>query len=255
VSGHADLVERTRDPVPSSQVDALLATLLGDQGDRDSRLDRFCVSCRESLGVRAAVLTVAGRGEPPLVVAATDEPALRLQALELALGEGPSVDAQRLGGPVLVSDLRSKRRMTRWPHYSSDAAAAPWRAQFAYPLQIGAIRLGVLTLYDDRPVPLGDRQRSEALIYAEAATILLLHLQDVAGDGDGMPVEVERSFSSTAELHQATGMVAVQAAVGLAEALLLVRARAFSSGRTPLEVARDVLAGSLNFRHEDSHDG
>ena len=46
-------------------------------------------------------------------------------------------------------------------------------------------------------------------------------------------------------MHQATGYVSVRASVGIDEALLLLRARAYASGRPLLEVARDVLAGRL----------
>lgn len=42
-------------------------------------------------------------------------------------------------------------------------------------------------------------------------------------------------------------MVAVQADVGLTEALLLIRARAFAEGRSMMDVALDVVARRLRF--------
>jgi hypothetical protein len=41
----------------------------------------------------------------------------------------------------------------------------------------------------------------------------------------------------------------VQAAVGLAEALVLLRARAFADQRPIGDLARDVLAGTADFRN------
>jgi AmiR/NasT family two-component response regulator len=57
-----------------------------------------------------------------------------------------------------------------------------------------------------------------------------------------------------AEVHQATGVVSVQARVRLAEALVLLRARAFADDRPLGELARDVLAGTVDFCEvDDTH--
>jgi AmiR/NasT family two-component response regulator len=54
-----------------------------------------------------------------------------------------------------------------------------------------------------------------------------------------------------AEVHQATGVVSVQAAVGLAEALVLLRARAYADERPLGDLARAVLTGTVSFRNND----
>ena len=59
-----------------------------------------------------------------------------------------------------------------------------------------------------------------------------------------------------AEVHQAAGMVSVQAGVSLGEALVLLRARAFASERAVVELARDVLARVVTLAPErDDGDG
>jgi AmiR/NasT family two-component response regulator len=55
-------------------------------------------------------------------------------------------------------------------------------------------------------------------------------------------------------IHQATGMISVQAGVSLSEALLLLRARAYSLERPLVDVAQDVLNGHLSFDPQDEHD-
>jgi hypothetical protein len=202
------------------------------------------------MAVAAVALTVAGRDDQQLVVAATDEWSRRLQTLEMALGEGPGVDAEQGGGPVLVTDLDAFRPAARWPLYHAGAAESPYRAQYAFALHVGAIRLGVLTLYRERAGPLEEPELATALLHAEAATILLLHLQDVSDDGVGLHADLDISFGSAAELHQATGMIAVQAGVSMSEALLLLRGHAFGADRSPLDVANDVLTRTLHFREE-----
>jgi hypothetical protein len=46
-------------------------------------------------------------------------------------------------------------------------------------------------------------------------------------------------------------VVSVQAAVGLAEALVLLRARAYADERPLGDLARDVLTGTVSFRNND----
>jgi hypothetical protein len=109
---------------------------------------------------------------------------------------------------------------------------------------VGAIRVGVLDLYRDRVGVLSDDELAEALSFADAATTLLLQMQ-AAPDGrelGSIPVIEDR-----AEVHQATGMVAVQAGVTLAQALALLRARAFAAERPIVALAQEVISGVVRF--------
>lgn len=99
---------------------------------------------------------------------------------------------------------------------------------------------------------MSDPNLREALVYADAATSVLLALQGRSPRDGDLHSDLDRTHD-LAEVHQATGMIAVQAAVGLTGALLL-RARAFSSERTLLDVAIDVVARTLRFGPEDAHD-
>lgn len=49
------------------------------------------------------------------------------------------------------------------------------------------------------------------------------------------------------EIHQATGMVAVQLSIGLDDALARLQAHAFAEDRTLSSVAADVVARRLRF--------
>jgi AmiR/NasT family two-component response regulator len=45
-------------------------------------------------------------------------------------------------------------------------------------------------------------------------------------------------------------MIMVQLGVGAEEAVLLLRARAFAQGRTTTEIARAIIARTMDIRHE-----
>jgi hypothetical protein len=111
----------------------------------------------------------------------TDEVSEQLAELHLTLGERPCLDAAASGGPVLASDLAGGESGRRWRVFALAARQAGAAAIFAFPLQIGAIRAGVLGLYRERPGPLTAFQLDDALIFADTATVLLLDAQDQAG--------------------------------------------------------------------------
>ena len=139
--------------------------------------------------------------------------------------------------------------MSRWPGFAAAALEAGIAATFAFPLQVGAIRLGVLDFYRDTTGFLASSDLATALDFAAAATTLVLDLQDGTTPGQLHP-QLADAAESHREIHQATGMITVQAAVGMTEALLLLRARAYAQDRSLRDLAKDVVARSVTFRTE-----
>jgi hypothetical protein len=201
-----------------------------------------CAGALPVKGVGLALMTERG---PAGTVAATDGAALTLEDLQFTLGEGPCIDASQSGRPVLQPDL-AVTGPGRWPAFADGALNAGVAAVFAFPLRVGAIRVGVLDLYRETPGSLFPRELREALWFADAATLLLLYLQTRSA-GDEFSAAAVTVLDDRAEVHQATGVVSVQARVGLAEALVLLRARAYAEQRPVSDVARDALAGRADF--------
>jgi hypothetical protein len=180
------------------------------------------------------------------VIAASDRSARLVEDLQFTLGEGPCLDASRSRVPVLLPDL-ARTAASRWPGFGPAALDAGIAAIFALPVQVGAIRLGVLDLYRNISGPLEDDDLAQALAYADAALVTLLHLQDQVSPDSDLHPQVSQPLDDRAEIHQATGVISVQASITLIEALLLLRAHAYSADRPILEVARDVMAKALRF--------
>ena len=209
------------------------------------RLVSACARALPVTGVGLVLMTDAG---PAGMVAVTDGAAAVMEELQFTLGEGPCVEASRTGRPVLVPDL-GRSGPGRWPGFSAGALPAGICAVFAFPLRVGRIRVGVLDLYRDRVGVLSGDELGEALSFADAATAVLLHLQ-AEGPRDGAEVGSIPVLEDRAEVHQATGMVSVHAGVTLAQALMLLRARAFATDRPILTLSRDVLAGVVSFTRD-----
>lgn len=209
------------------------------------------LACANAVPVTGASMVLMNAAGPGEVVAATKGPARTMEELQFTLGEGPGVESSRTGRPVLEPYLASTGPR-KWPAFASGAAEAGIGAVFALPLRVGAIRLGVLGLYRGKPGGLSTAALAEALSFADAATVIMLHLQSQARpDADNVVGIGTHLFEDRAEVHQATGFIAERAGLSLTDALVLLRARAYASGRSVPDLARDVLSGVVQFTQDE----
>ena len=220
-----------------------------DEGAERSRY--ICQLCARLLGVNGAGISMVTATGNRGVVCATDEVSARIEDLQFTLGEGACVEAVTGGVPVMVNDLHQSGDMAveRWPAFREGAAAAGARALFALPLRIAGISVGALDLYRDRPGNLTTGQFSAALMAAEAAAAAILQLG--TGYADSFADDADGRSAYQMEVHQASGMVKVQAGVTIEEAFLMLRAHAFASGRPIADVAKDVVERRLRLTVED----
>jgi hypothetical protein len=211
--------------------------------------DGPAVSLRGLCTVAARVVDVAGAGvvlDDPVhrqPLCSSDAVTFRILDLCLTLGEGPGLDAHLGGLPVAEPDLAFPSR-ARWPSFSPPALSAGAVALFAFPLHVGAVRIGSLTFRRARPGALSDDQYADALTMS--SVVVHAVLADQAGAPPGaLASELTALTNSRAEVHQACGMVSVQLAVSLSEASVRLRAHAYVEGRPLAEVARDVVGRRL----------
>lgn len=210
----------------------------------------ICQLCSRLLGVNGAGISMVTATGNRGVVCATDEVSARIEDLQFTLGEGVCVEAVTSGVPVMVADLHGPDAAgtARWPAFMEGAAAAGVRAVFALPLRVGVVSVGALDLYRDVPGALTADQLSAALTAADAAAALL---QLDTGSASSFADNTVGRAAYQLQVHQASGMVMVQAGVTIEEAFLLLRAHAFAVGRPVADVARDVVERRLRFPVED----
>ena len=217
----------------------------GGDGGTVGLLARVCEAAVQTLSASGAGVTVmtddGGRG----VGAASDPRCERLEELQFTLGEGPCVDAYASRRPVLVPDI-ADGAMTRWPAYAPAVHAHGVRAVFAFPLQVGAARLGVLDVFRDGAAALTADELWHAVLLADATVGALLDQHDHDGTEAGGE-DLDEVVEDRAELFQAQGMVMVQLGVSIGEAMARMRAYAYAQDRRLSEVARDIVARRLRF--------
>jgi len=213
-------------------------------------LRQLCGATVRALSASGAGVSVLAEDGARGVAAASDPASERIEELQFVLGEGPCTDAFASRRPVLVPDL-TDGAARRWPAYTPAAHDEGVRAVFAFPLQVGAARLGVLDVFRARPGPLSGEQLRQAFTFADLAVRALLDAQDDAIPGsaaDGLDAAIEHS----PELFQAQGMVMVQLGVSLAEALVRIRAYTYAENLRLDDVARDIVARRLRFDPDHS---
>jgi GAF domain-containing protein len=226
---------------------AILARLVGSEV-RELETKRLCAVCAEVTGMSGAGIMLMCDDLPRGSVCTTNAVSALIEELQFGLGEGPCVDAFHHERPVLEPDLASPV-VLRWIAFSGPAVTAGVRAVFGFPLQIGAVRLGALNLYCDRPGRLTDEQHADALVMADVAARAVLALQAGAPPGK-LAEELSAGADFHSVVHQASGMVAAQLDVNVAHALIRLRAYAFGNDRPLSEVAKAVVARTLRFDAE-----
>lgn len=163
-----------------------------------------------------------------------------IEELQYTLGEGPCVEAYQQNRVVAEPDLADPVA-DRWPAFTPAALDAGVRAVFGFPLRAGAVRLGALNLYRGRSGALSGDQQGDALVVAEVAARWVLEAQAGALAGT-VAVEVEAGADFHLVVHNAAGMVSVQEGISVTEALIRLRAFAFSHDRLVGDVAGDIVA-------------
>ena len=195
------------------------------------------------MGVTGAGVMLMSGDIPRGSLCTTDEVSHLIEELQYTLGEGPCVDAYHGDDVVTEPDLADPLTR-RWPAFTAPALQAGVRAVFGFPLRFGTVRLGAVDFYRDRPGPLSDGQHADALVLADVTARLVLEAQAGAPPGT-VADELEAGADFHFAVHNAAGMISVQLEISITEALIRLRAHAFSSDRPIADVAQDVIARRL----------
>ena len=202
----------------------------------------LCRAAVRSLRVDGAGVTMTSGLVAHEPLYASDALSTRLEELQFTMGEGPAVEDFAFGSPMLIPDLDAAA--ARWPGFAPAAVAAGARAMFALPLQAGAIRVGVLSLYRAQPGPLTPTELADVLVFADVALHMVLDsAAGITGSTEYRPLE--GLSDERAEVYQAIGMISVQLGVDLEEAFVRLRAHAFAGGAALGDTANDVVNRKL----------
>jgi hypothetical protein len=229
-----------------SDDDVLLETFLSVTDDLVTGLDvnaylrRLTVRAAELLDVRAVAVLYA-REDVLAVAASSCRLGHLLARYEVALREGPGVDAFRAGAPVECLELSAEK--PRWPRLAPAAVHVGLAAAHAVPCRRRGDVLGVLTMYATRTGPLTTAvaELSRALANAVSIGMTACREQELAVRTD----QLQHALHSRVVIEQAKGVLSERTHTSMSEALELLRGHARSHNAKLHDVARQVLSGTL----------
>lgn len=212
------------------------------QHDRSTAWPTFIEAIASAIGRESAGVTLIGRDGAESFVAASDQIARIAHDVEFVTGEGPAHDVVATRNTVHVEgdDL-----LMRWPRYGAIAVENGVRSVISHPLrQEPGGCIGALSVFDATPV-IAPGIAAALVRVADALTHTVLNVPGTVADDEIPAVAMFDEADFLAIVHQAAGVVSVQLSCKTADAVALLRARAFSDG-LPLErLARRVINGDV----------
>ena len=202
----------------------------------------LCPAChRDVPGVDGVVLTTFVAHAGWIILSDSGPNGDRLEDLHATLGEGPRTDVVTTGRLVTYADLTHAQAYTKWPRFAAQALASGIRAVFAFPVQLDAQPVGVLSVYRATAGPLTDADHHRVNRYAHTASVLLHATAHLTSAGTAsMPLPAKAG-----EVQQAVGVVMQHTTVDAVTALHHLRACAHHSRQPMRDVVAEARTGHL----------
>jgi GAF domain/ANTAR domain len=202
--------------------------------------ERVCEALQELLGADGASMTLDNLTVDRVTWCTTDERAGELENLQDVLGEGPCRDAFTSRLPV--STGMGRWAASRWPQFipAAEQVLGPRGVLWSLPMRLTGEVIGTISLYRLAGGALAEPVDAAQILADAAASLLLADPATVAEIPDEGP------WIARAAVHQAVGKLMGQFGTGAAEALAMLRSRAFTADTQLAEVARAVLDGTLD---------
>jgi hypothetical protein len=232
--------------VEDNEVLAWLCRVTVPDRDLPPLPERLALACVAVTGADGAAITADYTGKDRITLFATDEVAGRLEDLQEVIGEGPGWDAHHgddaVGGPL--------RDTTLWSSFVPAAVqelGPLW--VYAAPIRAGGAQIGVLTLYwATTPNSGPDLSVVQFLADVVGAAFYRSPQDDLTG---------RAPWHTRTLIHDAANTVVTQLNITPQDAMVVLRAHAYSSSAPLHAIATKVVNQELTFNptHATSSEG
>jgi GAF domain-containing protein len=190
----------------------------------------------------AGILLVDATGSLE-VMASSSTRAEILEVLQLAHGEGPSVECFRTGELVRVDDLAVAGE--NWSALQRSAKVFGIRSMLAVPLRLRGDTIGTMSLFSEQVGAISERDVALARALADVATIGILQSR-TAGRNERIQIQLQSALESRVLIEQAKGLISGSHEITIDAAFALLRDHARSNNMRLQETARLVVDRSLS---------
>ncbi|MFD8396475.1 GAF domain-containing protein [Streptomyces sp. NPDC059680] len=193
---------------------------------------RFMTGVAEACGTSSVAVTLVDARHNQLAIAVSDQQSQLAQELEFMLDEGPTRDAASTRHPLHVSGPEIEER---WPGYGAALATLRITTVAALPLPPQDSCMGVLTIFDPQPHP----PRAANLTEVASALSRIMLLDPDADTGLYGEIYIRPNLIHAADI------VSAQLGQTQADALALIKARAFAEEQSTEAIARQIVHENL----------
>ena len=197
----------------------LADTLVGGY-DIVELLQTLAEECASLLDVADAGIVLADPSGQLQVMATSSGRGGRIEALQLAMNDGPCVESFASGSVVVVEDFAAAGE--RWPEFREFALGQGLRSVHAVPLRLRDSTIGALNLFREQPGRLNPDDAATARALADVATIGILHERAIR-DQEVVTAQLQHALQSRVLIEQAKGVVSQARNVPAEEAFQWLR--------------------------------
>lgn len=222
-----------------------VADSLTDDFDIIDLLQRLSERCVELLDVSAAGILLVDQHDELQLLAASDENTRLLELFALQHDQGPCIECYRSGQPRTDIDLTTTAALEHWPRFTAQARLSGFARTHAIPLRLRQRVVGALNLFDQQPGTFSTADQLLAQALADIATIAILQ-QRTLHRSQLERVQLQTALDTRIVIEQAKGILAERWHTTVDEAFTILRTYARGRRLRLTDLARQVIAGTLD---------
>lgn len=190
-------------------------------------------------GAESASLTVRNAGRPTCA-ASTDETSDTVGALEVQLGEGPSLDSMRLAGRQSSPSLVTEKR---WPEFTNRALYSGVASVMAQPLAAHETYFGAITVYSTHESAFQESSFTIAAGLALQAAVVIAN-SNLYWQAVELNDQLREALESRAVIDQAKGILVAREVVSPDEAFAMLLKASQTGNVKVRDIALQLVAGA-----------
>ena len=218
-------------------------TLMERRTRGGTSLATLCLISAEFLGLDGSSIVLSGDDGEFTSLCASNSIARALTNLEIVLGQGPTIEACR---GAIVNEPSLLDAPERWSLFTPRAIELGAQAVFGYPVRLGGVRFGAISLFRLGSGQLTGTQEGDAYLMASVIGRAIL-ADEAGGNGGGLVGELGGESRLDFVVHQAAGMIAVQGSMSIRDALVSMRAHSFAVDWELAALADRILSRESSF--------
>ncbi|MGJ9421525.1 ANTAR domain-containing protein [Aeromicrobium sp. CF3.5] len=223
-----------------------VADTLVDEFDLVDFLHDLADRVADITGASSVGLTLADHNGGLHYMASSSNSARHLELIQLQHDQGPCLECYQTGAPVIVDEVQGHG--SRWPSFAAKAQELGVRSVHAFPMRLRGTVLGALNVFGETRLPLEEGDVKIVQAMADVASIAILQ-ERALSNAEVLTEQLQGALNSRVVIEQAKGVVARQFDIGVEEAFTMIRSRARGERRPMVDLAADVVTGSINLSH------